>query len=335
MHASPALPVVLPPLAAISGCAWPVPTPPRVAVCDLVLPRATPPLAAVPDLPWYDEIWIATSGGKDSQTVLRHVVFECHRQGYPLSRVRAVHADLGRVEWPGVVELARAQAAHYGLDLVIAQREGKPAPRGGRCYAKGEPYGDLLEDIRRLRHWPRPATRVCTANRKRDPIKLEIGLAAKRIAKDLPKGRPVRILNVMGLRGAESSKRAELPALRRDYESSRRIVDIWLPIHNWTEPEVWRDIWASGVRWHWAYDMGLPRLSCTLCILAPVTALVRAAILRLGLAKEYAGVEREIGHRFREKLSISDLADEIGALSPLQLARTHGADRIASWKEHR
>ncbi|MBQ1164414.1 hypothetical protein KBZ21_41225, partial [Streptomyces sp. A73] len=32
--------------------------------------------------------------------------------------------------------------------------------------------------------------------------------------------------------------------------------------------EVWARIKASGVRYHWAYDKGMKRLSCSFCVLA-------------------------------------------------------------------
>jgi 3'-phosphoadenosine 5'-phosphosulfate sulfotransferase (PAPS reductase)/FAD synthetase len=293
------------------------------------IPLASPALAAVPRLAQYDHIVIATSAGKDSQTALRQTVLECRRQGYPLERVHAVHADLGHVEWPGVVELARAQAAHHGLELRVVRREGHHAPRGGRCYARGERYGNLLDHVRRMGFWPRRSTRYCTADHKRDRIKGEIG----RLATTMPAvGRAPRVLNVMGLRAEESTDRAALEPLRVEYETSKRVVEIWLPIHGWTESEVWRDIWASGVTWHWAYDMGMPRLSCSYCIFSSPPALRIAAILRPELGAEYAQVERDIGHLFRQDFSIAELVDELVGLDPLQLARRYGHETIAGWR---
>jgi 3'-phosphoadenosine 5'-phosphosulfate sulfotransferase (PAPS reductase)/FAD synthetase len=298
-------------------------------IVNLRLPWAPPALAAVPRLADFDAIVIATSAGKDSQTAMRQVVLECQRQGYPLERVHAVHADLGRVEWPGVAELAREQARHYGLTLRIVRRQGHRAPRGGRCYAQGEQYGDLLDHVRRMGFWPRRSTRYCTADHKRDRIKAEIGQIAK--SSDV-RGRPVRVLNVMGLRASESPDRAKLSALSVEYVSSRREVWIWLPIHGWSEAQVWRDVWASGVRWHPAYDMGMPRLSCTFCVFASRAALRTAAILRPGLAKEYAAVEREIGHFFRQGLSIADLVTDLVGHDAVSLARRYGHEQVAGWQ---
>jgi 3'-phosphoadenosine 5'-phosphosulfate sulfotransferase (PAPS reductase)/FAD synthetase len=50
-----------------------------------------------------------------------------------------------------------------------------------------------------------------------------------------------------------------------------------LPIHDWTEEQVWQRIRASGVPYHPACDQGMTRLSCSLCVLASRADLVRAA----------------------------------------------------------
>lgn len=297
----------------------------------LDLRLAPPPLASVPDLARYDAVVIATSAGKDSQTALRHTVAECRRQAYPLSRVHVVHADLGRVEWPGVVELAREQAVHYGLNLTVVTRTGRQATRGGRCYAKGEAYGDLLDHVRRMGFWPRISTRFCTADHKRDRIIVEIGRLVR--AMDLI-DKPARVLNVVGLRGEESDDRARLPPLEKNLRgsSARREIMTWLPLHAWSESAVWRDVWASGVPWHWAYDMGMPRLSCSFCVFASRPALRTAAILRPELATEYGSVEVDIGHLFRVGLSIEHLAAEVRDLTPVELARRFGAEGIEGWR---
>ncbi|OZM70755.1 hypothetical protein CFN78_24135 [Amycolatopsis antarctica] len=95
--------------------------------------------------------------------------------------------------------------------------------------------------------------------------------------------------------------------------SGRREVCTWLPIHEWAETEVWQHIRASGVPYHPAYDAGMTRLSCSLCIFGSRADLLRAARLRPDLAAEYARVEDEIGHRFRNDLSMAEI---IAAANP-------------------
>ncbi|WP_369973611.1 phosphoadenosine phosphosulfate reductase family protein [Prauserella sp. PE36] len=81
--------------------------------------------------------------------------------------------------------------------------------------------------------------------------------------------------------------------LSRDHTASngRREAYTWLPIHEWTETEVWQHIRASGVPYHPAYDAGMTRLSCSLYILGNRADLLRAARLRPDLTAEYARIE--------------------------------------------
>ncbi|MBQ1165734.1 phosphoadenosine phosphosulfate reductase, partial [Streptomyces sp. A73] len=75
----------------------------------------------------------------------------------------------------------------------------------------------------------------------------------------------------------------------------------------WTEAEVWARIKASGVRYHWAYDKGLKRLSCSFGVLASREDLECAARLRPDLAAEYVALEAEMGHRFKADLSMAEV----------------------------
>lgn len=243
-----------------------------------------------PDLSRYDIILANTSGGKDSQTMLRLLVSLATDQGV-LHRITAVHADLGRMEWAGTKELAVAQAAHYGLATVITAKRG----------------GDLLTAIEARGMWPDQARRYCTSDFKRGPV-LRVMTALVRAFRERDP-RQVRILNCLGMRAQESKRRAKMPAFVHNERASngRRYVDDWLPIHHWTLPEVWADIHASGVAYHPVYDLGMPRLSCSFCVLASKSALVRAAQLRPTLAADYAGVEARIGHSFQQGLSMADI----------------------------
>jgi 3'-phosphoadenosine 5'-phosphosulfate sulfotransferase (PAPS reductase)/FAD synthetase len=286
----------------------------------------------------YDWIVVSTSGGKDSQTMLRMVCKLADQAGV-LDRVVAVHADMGRVEWPGVPELAAEQAAHYGVRFEVVSR----------------PQGDLLQHVRdrskslRARAKadppvPSPTNRYCTSDHKRDQIaKVMTGLASEsraeagkavmpwmkpsqryctsdhkrdqqaklltRLAGERKGRRPVRILQCMGMRAGESVARSKLRPFHLDRRNSntRKRVHIWLPIHDWTAERVWSDVKASGVRHHPVYDQGMPRLSCCFCIYMPKPALVLAAKLTPGLAREYAKVEEEVGYSFRKELPMAEV----------------------------
>jgi 3'-phosphoadenosine 5'-phosphosulfate sulfotransferase (PAPS reductase)/FAD synthetase len=242
--------------------------------------------------PW---IVVNSSAGKDSQAMLDYVVQCADHAEVPRARLIVVHADLGRVEWPGTRELAEEQARYYGLDFVAVTR----------------PQGDLLNHIAKRGMFPSPTARYCTSDHKRGQIaKVFTQLA------DLSRQHGVRvcrILNCLGLRAEESPARARRQPFRLNEMASngRRIVHDWLPLHLWTSEQVWARIRASGVRHHPAYDLGMPRLSCCFCIFSPRSALLLAGKHNPELLAEYVAVEKQIGHRFRKELSLAEVQDAL------------------------
>lgn len=273
-----------------------------------------PPMPTVRLAEW-DLVCVSTSGGKDSQTALALVADQARREGV-LDRVVAVHADLGRVEWQGVRELAEQQARAHGVRFLVVRRDQEQ---------------DLLAHVEARGQWPGPATRYCTADHKRAPIrKLWTSLVA---AEHKRLGRRVRVLHVMGLRADESPGRRKLSPLALDEGGSngRREVWTWLPLHRWTVEQVWTDIRARGVPHHAAYDAGMPRLSCVFCIYADRPALMLAGKLNRDLLDAYVDVEQRTGHSFK-------VERERGVLVHLRLADIRDAldageepGEVASW----
>ena len=223
--------------------------------------------------------------------MLDYVVEQCDKARVRRSRLVVVHADLGRVEWPGTRELAEEQARHYGLEFVAVSR----------------PQGDLLEHIEQRGMFPSPSVRFCTSDMKRGPVMTAFTRLANRSRQE--NVRVCRILSCMGMRAQESPARAKrLPFAPNAMASNgRRVVDDWLPLHNWTVEEVWSRIEASGVRHHPAYDLGMPRLSCCFCIFSPRSALLLAGKHNPGLLAQYVEVERKIEHRFRLELPLAEI----------------------------
>lgn len=262
--------------------------------------RRKKPVAVYPPVPWvdlttYDLIVVNSSAGKDSQAMLDRVVFLAKEQGV-LDRVVVLHADLARVEWAGTKELAFRQARFYGVRFISVKRK----------------QGDLLSEVRVRRMWPDAARRWCTAHHKRNQCwKILTALTAESRRKTGKKC--IRILNCMGLRAEESGKRAEKNPLCKSRASNktRRHVDDWLPIHDWSEQKVWETIRASGCPHHFAYDLGMKRLSCVFCIFAPRSALLLAGQHNPELLAEYVQVEREIGHSFKMNLPIIQIKEAL------------------------
>lgn len=240
--------------------------------------------------------WIVvnSSGGKDSQTALRVVWAECSRQGVPLDRVVVSHQCLGRMEWQGTLDLVKRQADHYCLNLHVERYRDR--------------HGDnptLLDYVRQRRKWPSSTTRFCTSEFKRSP--------GGRVLTKLSRIAEGDILNVYGFRAEESPARGKKRTYVRNarWSSRRRKVMDWLPIHDWTEAQVWQSIRESGVPFHPAYELGMPRLSCVFCIFAPRPALIIAGRANPDLLDEYCELETEIGHTFRQGLSINSIRDAI------------------------
>lgn len=247
----------------------------------------------------YDWIVINTSAGKDSQAMMEYVVGLAKAAGV-LDRVIAVHCDLGRVEWKGTRELAIEHCSHYGIHLHIVQRE----------------KGDLLVQVEERGMWPDNKNRYCTSDQKRDQVaKLVTSLVNDFIGAHTDIDRPVRVLNCMGLRAEESSARAKkVPfQVNKRLTNGKREVFDWLPIHTWTVGHVWDCIKKSGVKYHYAYDLGMPRLSCCFCIFASEGALMIAGKHNPELLTEYVRVEKSTGHDFRHNFKIESIQQRLAA----------------------
>lgn len=215
---------------------------------------------------------VSHSGRKDSQAmmiVLSRIV--------PRDRIVAVHAPLGRVEWPGTIEHIRGTLPP-GVPLILAP------------IASGK---TLLERVEERGMWPSSSCRWCTSDFKRGPIERELRwyLKSHRRYGDL-------IISAMGMCALESPARAKRPLWQRSERLSRagRQGFNWLPIHNLTAEQVFRIIREAGQEPHWAYAAGMSRLSCSFCILSSGADLRRAAELRPELYRDYAALEDRIGH---------------------------------------
>jgi 3'-phosphoadenosine 5'-phosphosulfate sulfotransferase (PAPS reductase)/FAD synthetase len=249
-----------------------------------------------PNLKNYRWIVVNSSGGKDSQTALRVIVQECDRLGISRDVIVVSHQCLGRVEWQGTLDLVKAQADHYGLRLEVSKYRNKA----------GQEL-TLLDAVRNRGMWPSSQQRYCTSDFKRDP--------GARVIRKLFRESPGDVLNVMGFRSEESPARAKRAVFARNERlcTRDRIVHEFLPIHEWNEASVWASIKASGVPYHQAYDLGMPRLSCAFCIFAPRPALLIAGQHNPELLNEYVAIEREIGHDFQHGKPIADIQAAIAA----------------------
>ena len=270
----------------------------------------------------YDYIVVSSSGGKDSQAMLSWLVRRAILADVA-DRLIVVHADLGRVEWQGTKELAQEQAKLCGVPFRVVSRIGTVSngqSKGGTpLYAKGEVRGDILDQVQHRAAqlkadgkespaWMGPGmARWCTSDHKRGPIEAEYTQIAKQWRELTGLKRPCRILDCQGLRSQESKSRAGKPNFTPRKRSSTQSIDTWLPIQDWSVEQVWREIEVSGLPYHYAYKLGMPRLSCVFCIFAPKDALLIAGKHNRELLSDYVAVERETGYTFQQGRPLADI----------------------------
>lgn len=274
-----------------------------------------------PDLTEYDLIIANISGGKDSQTMLRHLVSKCTEAGV-IDRLVCIFADLGEDdEWPGTAELAAYHAAFYELRFITVRKHNTET---------GEPES-LLEYITRHGDWPDIDNRFCTSDMKRGPVSKGTTMLCNEIrggAWSKKNDRQIRVLNCIGLRAEESPARAKKPVLEVDKKQTgkgmAKHVDTWHPILDMTEKQVWADIKLSGVKYHPIYDLGMKRLSCMFCVLAGKSSVARAAQLNPEGAWKRALLEEKFGRPFSRfgftMLDAIEMAEEATARGEVVVA---------------
>lgn len=209
------------------------------------------------------------SGGKDSQAMTAIL-----RRTIPEDQLLVIHANLGEVEWQGVVDHIRSTIGN--LPLIICRNENKT----------------FLEMVERRGMFPSPQQRQCTSDLKRGPIEREI----RRYLKANPRFNGL-IVNCMGLRAQESSNRARQTDFRFNEGNSKggREWYDWLPIHRTRLEQVWETIRQAGQQPHPAYRLGMSRLSCVFCIMASDRDLTIAATHNPHLLARYTQLENSTG----------------------------------------
>lgn len=251
---------------------------------------------------------LSVSGGKDSDAMSHHLLEMREREGWTGKAVM-VHADLGaRIEWKQTPEYVRDLARRKGVELHVVRWS----------------HGDLIDRIWQRYYkdpsrpcWPSAAIRYCTSDMKRAPI-------SRWIRNTFSSG---QIVSAMGLRSAESHARAKRETFksRKDCTAPTkgRFVYDWLPIHDWTEADVWQCIEQHGNIYHEAYTHGNQRLSCALCVLASLNDLVNGAVHNPDTYREYCRIEAVTGYSFRKDFWLSDLQPELLPQETLTAVRRH------------
>jgi 3'-phosphoadenosine 5'-phosphosulfate sulfotransferase (PAPS reductase)/FAD synthetase len=256
---------------------------------------------------------LSVSGGKDSDAMCHHLLELRNMEGWS-GDVLMVHADLGRAEWHNTMP--------YVHDL--AQRKNVP------LHIVRWTHGDLIDRIWQRYHadpsrpcWPSSKARYCTSDLKRGPI-------SRWIRNTFPVG---KVICAIGLRAEESHTRAKRPTFssRNDCTAPNkgRFVFDWLPLHSWSERDVWDYIQKYGNIAHPAYALGNHRLSCACCALANVNDLINGAVHNPDTYRELCRIEAVSGYSFRPNFWLSDLKPDLLPETTLRSVREHQRRSIA------
>lgn len=186
------------------------------------------------------------SAGKDSQAmkiILKSII--------PERQLIIIHAHLPEVEWEG------------NLDHIIKYSGKTPVFQVQAKKTFFEMVQRRFENRPEVPSWPSSSTRQCTSDLKRAPIQKFINNYAKNNGF-------TKVVNCMGLRAQESSSRAKKQPFRfmPDKSAKHRKQYEWLPIHDWSLDEVWGKIKEVDQKPHYAYSLGMSRLSCKICIMS-------------------------------------------------------------------
>lgn len=255
----------------------------------------------------YDLIIVNSSGGKDSIAALFEVVRLAELQEFDRNNIVVSHQDLKNIEWKGTRELVIEQSNHFGLRLEFSTYRNMNGVES-----------TLLDYVERRGKWPSNKQRYCTSDFKRGPGSRVV----RKLTKDMGK---CRILHVFGFRKSESPARKKKRTLVKNkvLTNKKREVFDWLPIHNWSDKKVWDTIRKNGLPYHYAYDLGMPRLSCCFCIFSPFNALVIAGKANAELLDRYVEVENKIAHHFRKGMPIASVKAAI--------ENGYVPDKISNW----
>ena len=277
-------------------------------------------------------IALSISGGKDSQAMLKWVLHLRKKHGWQ-GECYAIHADLGRIEWPQTTAFVEKLARESGVQLVVVRRE-----KGDMIDRWRERYGVLKSQGNSKPFWSSSSSRYCTSELKTQVINKYLR-------------RHQLVVNVMGLRADESDARAKksVVSIRQGIATSYikelspeqawkewnqrsrfgRFALNWNPIHHWDIHQVWEWCGTSTSEWerrrklpdekaldgwpaHPAYVLGRgnERLSCSFCVLGSLNDLTNAIAYNPETYQTLVGMEKESGWTFQQGRSLESLSSK-------------------------
>lgn len=270
------------------------------------------------------------SGGADSGAASDAANRALDRFGHARDRRRALHADLGRTEWPHTPDQVKRTADYLNVDLtVVSRKAGDLLSRWQRRFELSRAlYGEL-----KLYHmrgpWSSPSLKFCQSEMKGQTMGPHVARAH----------RGDTVIQITGLRRDESNARRSTPISKEDVRYAKagnragtRVI-LWNPIADWSKEEVFalhdeRHIPLSETYTVW----GLSRHSCRFCVMASKDDLKKASAAPQNVLHllDLVGLEASSAYSFQAAHWLADLAS--GAMSS---ALKMAIARAKAWAEER
>jgi len=267
------------------------------------------------------------SGGKDSTAAALAASACLDALNHPATSRSATHAHLGPIEWPATIDHIRDLTDRLSLPLqIVAQGNGLIERWRTRFEAAKRRYSDL-ECYHLIGPFSSPSLRFCTGEMKTAPIR-------RSLAQRYPNQ---TVISVVGIRAAESLRRAATPISKIDQlqtvRSSRPKIISWHPIRQWTIADVLAAHETSALPLHYAYtEHKMTRLSCAFCIMSSLPDLNNSAQSNLNRAalQAIADIEIQSTFSFQPSRWLSDLDDRPEtSRGSLDRAKSRSAERRA------
>ena len=260
----------------------------------------------------YDKYIIAFSGGKDSTACFLHLL----EIGIPIDKIELWHHDVdGRsqqfMDWECTESYCKAFAAHFNVPIYFSWKQGgfmremlrnnsRTAPIIFETPEGAQTVGGIAGKQSTRLKFPQVTadlkTRWCSAY-----LKIDVMAAAIR---NQARFNGIKTVVLSGERGEEGKARSTYAILEADRSdnrngASKRYVDRWRPIRDWTESEVWAIIERYKVRVHPAYYLGYGRVSCKWCIFGNKNQFATSYSISPDQGEKIIALEKEFGYTIK------------------------------------
>jgi 3'-phosphoadenosine 5'-phosphosulfate sulfotransferase (PAPS reductase)/FAD synthetase len=271
----------------------------------------------------YDHIIVSYSGGKDS---LALALFMLEHADAAHEKIELWHQHVdgepggtGLMDWPCTESYCMATAKGLNLPLLFQWKhggfEGEMLRNNSRT--QGVSYQTIGGDTKYLP----PAIRGKLSTRRLFPqvsadlsvrwcsAYLKIDVARRAINND-ERFKNSKILFLTGERRQESTARSKYnEAEEHACSGTKRRVDQWRAIIDWTEEDVWNIIRRHNIIPHPAYRLGWGRVSCMACIFGDRDQWASIRKIAGERFDKIAAYEREFGKTIKKGESIVDQAN--------------------------